>query len=130
MMRNLRPTYVALLVLVAFGVSACASSGGAAGDGDVAASGDEVRIVVDNDTSPPSNITVYVVPESGSRRRLGAIPGSQRSTFRYTPTSRNLQFTLVAEVVGEDDRQSETFNLVNVAGIEWAVTRRNVRLVR
>lgn len=119
------------LAIASSGASACASGGSAtAGDTQGAAGGDQVRIVIDNDMIPLSNITVYIVPESGGRRRLGTVAGGQRSTFRYSPTSRTLQFTLLAEVVGENDRSSETFNLVNVTGIEWALSRSNVRLVR
>lgn len=131
MMRNIRVVQLAFVVLASFGASACASAGGGTGgDTEAAATGDQVRILIDNDMIPLSNITVYVEPESGGRRRLGTVSGGQQATFRYSPTSRTLQFTLLAEVVGEDDRRSETFNLVNVTGIEWALSRRNVRLVR
>ena len=130
-MRKFRPLQLAFLVLASFGVSACASGGGGGGgEAEAPASGDQVRVVVDNDMIPPSNITVYMVPESGARRRLGTISGSQRSTFRYSPTMRTMNFRLVAEVVGENDRRSEEFNLVNVTGIEWALSRSTVRLVR
>lgn len=129
-MKKLRLARIAFVLLASFGASACAAGGGAGGDGAAAPSGDQVRIVIDNDMIPPSNITVYMVPESGGRRRLGTVPGSQRVNFNYSPTARSLNFTLVAEVVGENDRRSETFNLVNVTGIEWALSRSNVRLVR
>ena len=131
MMKKLRVIPVATMVLAAFGLSACASGGGmGGGEEEAAGGGDQVRVVVDNDMIPPSNITVYIVPESGTRRRLGTVAGSQRSTFRYTPSARTMQFTLLAEVVGENDRRSESFNFVDVNGIEWALSRRNVRLIR
>lgn len=131
MMRKSRSIKLVLLIVASFGASACASGGtGSGGDTEAPTSGDQVRIMVDNDMIPASNITVYIVPESGGRRRLGTIAGSQRSTFRYQPVTRTLQYTLLAEVVGENDRRSETFNLVNVSGIEWALSRRNVRIMR
>lgn len=118
----------ALMGVVAFGLSACASSsGGATAEGE---EGEGVGLVVINDASPPAPVTVYIIPETGQRRRLGDLQPNAQQTFRYQPIVPSQQFTILAEAVGESDRRSESFTLIDIAEIEWRTSSRNVRIRR
>lgn len=118
-----------LVGVVAFGLAACAStsSGGATAEG---AEGEGIQFTVINDRTPPAPITVYIVPESGGRRRLGTLQPNGRQTFSYQPPVPSQQFSLLAEAVGERDARSEGFTLINVSQIEWQTSSRTVRIRR
>lgn len=122
------PVRLALVVATSIGLTACASTAG--GDEPAAGGAGAVAFAVDNDVSPPSSITVYLVPESGGRQRLGTVNANGRQTFSHSPFSPSMQFYLLAEVVGESDVRSESFNLVGATRLEWSVSRRQVRIVR
>jgi hypothetical protein len=111
-------------------VTSCAAGSNMDQGEESAGSGDQVSFVIDNDLVPASSVTVYVVPESGGRQRLGSIPGSGRQTFRFRPTARTMQFRIRAEVNGGNDVQTESFNLVGISRIEWSTSRQDVRLIR
>lgn len=132
-MQNMKKVYTLLSLtlagVVAFGLSACASSSssGTAEQG-AAMEGEGVELLVINDRTPPAPITVYMVPESGGRQRLGALQPNGRQTFRYSPTAASQEYYLLAEAVGESNTQSERFTLVNVSQLEWATRSRTVRI--
>lgn len=122
---------VALVIATSAGLAACAP-GSTGGGGDMAepAAGGGVAIEIDNDTAPPSSITVYIVPESGGRARLGDVNANQVRTFNYSPPSPGMQFNLRAEIVGGGARGSQSFNLVGATAVEWQVSQSTVRISR
>ena len=112
--------------VVAFGLSACASSGG--GMAEEGMEGEGIEFTVVNDRAPASSVTVYLIPQSGGRERLGFVNPNQTQTFRHDPTAPNQDFYLVAEAVGESDIRSERFNLLNVGEVQWSTANRSVRV--
>lgn len=131
-MRKPKLVRSAVVVAAALGCTACATSGTGGDTGDPAqqGGGDAVALAVDNDVVPPASVTVYVVPESGGRQRLGVVNASASQTFNYRPPSPSMQFYLSGEVVGGSDVRSDDFNLVDASRVEWSVSRRQVQVVR
>jgi hypothetical protein len=119
---------LALAAVIAMGVTACAP--GTTGNGGGESSGDGIPVVIENDISPPSSITVFIVPETGNRQRLGSMQGNSRQTFSYSPRVRDLEYFLLAEVVGGSNVRSNQFNLTGVTQIEWFTSRREPRVAR
>lgn len=119
-----------LMGVVAFGLSACASTSSGTAGGGAAMEGEGVELVVINDRTPPAPITVFLIPETGGRERLGNLQPNGRQTFRYSPMAAGQEFYFVAEAVGESDTQSERFTLVNVSQLEWSTSSRTVRVRR
>ena len=129
-MRKSTFVQVCSIAVAVLAVTSCATSSNMEEGEEAAGGGDQVSLVIDNDLVPASSVTLYVVPESGGRRRLGSIPGSGRQTFRYTPTAPTMQFRIRAEVNGGNDVQTEPFNLVGISRVEWSTSRTDVRLIR
>jgi hypothetical protein len=132
-MKAKRVAHCCLVVAFTLGLSACAS-GGAGGSGETeeapAAPGDQVSVQVNNDIMPGANITVWIVPQAGSRRRLGTIMPSGQQTFRFSPFMPNQNFRLSADIEGGRGRTSNPFNLMGVREVRWAVSDVNVRVIR
>jgi hypothetical protein len=116
-----------LVLAAAFtALSACASSGTGGGAGG----GDAVAVTVNNDLVPPSTITVWMVPETGARRRLGTLTPNGTQTFNFSPGVRAMEHRLVAETTGGSDVTSNPFVLDAVSGVRWNVSSPNVTTQR
>lgn len=119
-----------LLVGSCLAFAACASSG-AGGMDESEPAGDGITIEVNNDLVPPASITVFIVPETGSRRRLGSVAPGGRESFNYTPMAVGLDHRLVAEVGGGSDAQTNPFILGSaVTRVQWNVSDPNARVFR
>ena len=124
--RSLFPT---LALLLTVGLWGCASGGledpmgGGEGDGTVS-------VQIDNDLVPPASVTVYIVPETGSRRRLGPINPGGQGTFSFNPGIRTSDFRLLANVNGQRDVASNPFSLTGASAIRWSLSDRIVRVSR
>ena len=134
-MRVMRYTGRFLIASFCMALTACAGggSGGPGGGGEAAVPGadeNRVSVAINNDIMPGTTVTVFMVPEVGSRRRLGSLGSITRRTFTYSVTERNMDYRLVAEVSGARNRQSLPFTLVGVTGVQWAVSTSNARLIR
>lgn len=124
------------LVLAMAGLGACASSGASPGESEP--SGDAVSVRVMNDTSPPTAIVVWVVPESGNRWRLGSLQPNAQQSFRYSPMLRSMQVHLLAVPQGpasglmqqQGEFRSDPFTMEDVRIVNWSVSRRTIRLSR
>lgn len=106
------------MVAAAVLLAACASTPGgeeAAGAADPNA----ITVQVTNATVPPTSITIWVQPETGSRRRLGTISPSGQGTFTYVPGVRGMEHRLVAEHVGGGQSSSNPFLLTGVSRVTW-----------
>jgi len=132
-MRKTRLAHSRLLALLSLGLAACASgAGGRAGEvsADAEPTGDQISVQVTNDILPGRTVVVWMVPETGSRRRLGSVSPNARGSFNYLPGARSMDYRLVAEVDGGGRETSLRFTLVGISGIRWDVSDPNVRLVR
>lgn len=129
-MRMTRLARASLVAFLSLGFVACASGGGSMDEGPAAAAGEGIPIQVNNDYVPSAQVVVWMVPESGSRRRLGTIPPNGRSNFRYVPTDRSMDHRLSAEVSGGGTEQTNPFTLTGVTEIRWDVSNLNATLIR
>jgi hypothetical protein len=123
--RMLRSSVVIALTVA---LAACASSGTSGGEGAGGASGDAVTVRIVNDLVPPATITVWMVPETGARRRLGTVTPNGEETLSFAPGIRSMEHRLVAEATGGSDRTSNPFTLTGVAGLRWNVSSPNVSI--
>ena len=111
--------------------AACASSGGGGGaDTTMQPAGNTVTIRVTNDMIPPAAITVWIAPETGSRRRLGTIEPSRQGTFSFSPGIRSMDHRLVAETSGGSDVTTTPFTLEGVTAVRWTTSSTVVNLER
>ena len=100
-----------MLVLVAVGVAACASTS-AGGEGST-------TLVVNNDLIPPSVLTIYAVPETGIRTRVGTVASSETVSLNFNPSGAGLQYRFLAETVGGNDIVSNPVTFSRGATIRW-----------
>lgn len=130
-MRNLKLIRNTLVAGAFLALAACSSAGGGGGEtGMPSAGGNGVAIQVMNDVVPPTSVTVWIVPETGSRRRLGTISPNGQQTFNFNPTLTSMEHRLVAEATGGDDRSSNPFILEGVQSVQWSVSTVVVRTNR
>lgn len=132
-MKHARRIRRALTLAGALVVGACASGGstpGAEPAGAQTGGGDQVAVQVRNDIVPPATITVYIAPETGSRRRLGTIPPNGQQTFTYNPGIRSMEHRLVAEVSGGQGTQSNPFTLEGATRVTWGASTQVVNVIR
>ena len=121
-----------LAVSACFALAACAGGGGGGGE-EMAApggGGDRVSFVINNDMVPGVSVTVFIVPDTGGRRRLGSLAPTSRRTFAYNPVMPSLDYRLVAEIRGQRDRESLPFTLTGITSVQWDVSDTNPRLRR
>lgn len=119
----LRRLSVALLTL---GLAACATGSAGEAEAGAEATGDEIRVEIVNDLVPSASVAVWIVPETGSRRRLGSVTANGRQTFTYLPTVRSMDHRLVADVSGGGTETSQRFSLQGVGTVSWSVSNPNV----
>jgi len=117
----------AFLVLAACS-SASTATGAAPAPGGGGGGG--VAIQITNDVVPPTTITVWIVPETGSRRRLGTVSPNGRQTFRFNPGIASMDHRLLAQVSGGQNRTSNPFVLNGVTAVQWNVSSDLVRTSR
>lgn len=121
---RLFPPLVATFALV---VAGCASSG-AGGTDEAAGGASGVTVEVNNDLVPPAQITVFIVPETGTRRRLGTVPQGGQRSFSFDPRVPSMQFRLLAEATGGSNSQSNPFPLAGASRVQWDVSNPNPRV--
>ncbi len=121
------------LALLSLGLAACASTGGGAGgevEEGVEATGDQISVQVTNDRVPGRTVVVWMVPQTGSRRRLGSVPPNATRNFKFSPRARDIDHRLVAEIEAGGSMTSDPFTLVGVSGVSWTLSNPRVRLGR
>jgi hypothetical protein len=128
-MRNTKLIRNTLMAGAFMALVACSSTGsGGADTGTPSAGG--VAVQVTNDVVPPTTVTVWIVPETGGRRRLGTISPNGQQTFNFNPGITSMEYRLVAEASGSEDRSSNPFVLEGVPGVQWSVSSVVVRTSR
>lgn len=121
MRTTIRRPRLAMLLLALLAAAGCASgSGGWRGaDTDVVEEG-AVAVTVNNNLVPPATLTIYIVSDTGTRRRLGAVSPSRTETFSFESSIATATYRLVAEVDAGRDIASNPFTLTNTtAGLTW-----------
>jgi len=91
-----------------------------------------------NDIIPPGNVVVWIVPEGGTRTRLGNLQSNGQRTFTCSPAVRMMQYYLLATPEGPatgtmqqaQELKSEPFSLQDIRSVNWSVSRPNVRTAR
>lgn len=113
-MRKLAPTVGALAtaVLVSWGCAGTAEYPSATPEGDAV-------IVVDNTGTLNSEATIHLIPNHGTRRRLGTVRLNERRTFRVSSNLLTGNYRLLADPLGERDMVSHEFTLARGDQIEW-----------
>jgi hypothetical protein len=103
------------LVLLLLGLGACASAGGS-GDGGAEES---TTLVVDNNVVTPSTLTVYAVPEVGTRTFVSTVTPGARATLRFDPVGTLGRYRFVAETAGGSEVVSNPVSFSPGATIRW-----------
>ncbi len=114
-----RPVLALLALVLALATGACASTSGARGES--AGSGQGVAIQVENDNTPSSDLTVYMVTQSGNRQILGSVPPNRTVTLNYDGPVGGGQFRLLARPNGGRDIVSNPFALGGVTRMRWSL---------
>jgi hypothetical protein len=112
-------TTMGSVVALTLGASACAKH--PAYDADAATH--PVEIQVDNNVTPVYLFAIYLREGNGtggSRRELGNAPGSQLSTFTFTPTRFGQQYTLQAvPPIGTTITRTLSIDNPNITSLRW-----------
>jgi hypothetical protein len=114
-----RPLLALFALVLALAAGACASGSG--GRGQSRADGPGVEIQVENTNTPSSDLTVYMVSQSGNRQILGSVPPNRTVTLRYDGPLAGGQFRLLARPNGGRDILSNPFALGGVTRIRWSL---------
>lgn len=115
------PLKTAALALALPLFAACASTPDTApGEGETMET-----IVVDNSRNAIADATIYLVPETGVRTRLGSITLGDRETFEVNAES-TFNYQLVLES-GRDELVSPRFILANGDAVTWDLNLNRIR---
>lgn len=120
------PLFRLLSLLAVLALSACAGRAGAEAAEMTVPEG-HAMIRVQNNTIPPTTLTVWAVPETGARTRLGVLRPSATETFHFEPIGAGTRYRLVAETTAGADLVSREFSLTGTAGVLWDVNANIVR---
>lgn len=110
-MRAIRKWFAAVAVVAMAGGCASAPAAEAAADGASV-------ITVENNLTSFSDVTVYVVPQSGVRRSLGSVTSGATAEFSY---SERGVISLVAQPTTGNPVTSERVNIAGPSQIRWVL---------
>ncbi|HET7584861.1 MAG TPA: hypothetical protein VFK13_08140 [Gemmatimonadaceae bacterium] len=112
MRHSSRALAAALALVGALSLGACASSPRAASPSAQAVPQEGVQIHVQNNLVPPTGVTVWIVPSSGSRHSLGSLNPGASGDFSY-PAPNAQEFVLVARTTGGTEITSRSFTITS-----------------
>ena len=121
---RLTACFAAALTLSCASAPAADEGGGAGGDPNA------IQVQVTNAVVPPVAVTVWMQPETGSRRRLGNIPPNGQATFTFNAPTPGMEHRLVAEYVGGGSTSSNPFTLTGVTRLTWQTSSPTVQMGR
>lgn len=120
-MRHFRLSLYAMAVAL---LSACASGGmGQTDAGPTAAT-----VVVNNNLTIPTSLTVSLVSEGGSRRLLGNVNPGGNGTLSVSGTLGPGRYRLLARTTGGTELVSDPFNLSEGEQVTWDLQSNIVRV--
>jgi hypothetical protein len=102
---------LALLFIV---LPACSMAGTGGGEGNV-------QVTVENNLIPPTSLSVYAVPEVGSRRLVGNVTPGQTSTLSFSGRTAE-QYRFVAQTTAGQEIASNTITLGPGSAAIWDVS--------
>lgn len=108
---------VPLLVLILL-VGACAPNGDVAADVDPEA---EAMVQVNNDLIPSTVVTVWAIPDVGSRQMLGTVSPGDSETLRFDAGTATREYRLRARTTAGAEIVSTPFSLAAGEGVEWSL---------
>lgn len=99
-----------VLMLLVAATAACAST----------ADGGErsTVVVVENDLVPSYALTIYAIPDAGSRRLVGHVDPRETATLRFNPFGTG-QYRFVAETTAGDEIVSNPITFSPGATLRW-----------
>jgi uncharacterized lipoprotein YajG len=89
----------------------------------------KVMVQVTNNFSPPDQVTVFIVNQTGSRQVLGSVSPGQKKSFPYQPTSAVDKFSLVAQATQGGKMTSQIFTLVNAESVVWDLRSNTLQIM-
>lgn len=102
---------VGVVLLIA--ATGCASAGmGAGGERTVA-------VEVENNLIPPTSLSVFAVPETGTRRLIGVVEPSTTETLRFDPVAAGGQYVFVAESTAGAEIVSDPVTITEPMVMNW-----------
>ena len=116
-MRTIRMLAMALAVPL---LGACVSGGRTAGSQDL------TTVVVENNLSPPTQVTVYASSSLGDRTRVGVVPPGATRPLRFPAGIGSGQIRLIA--LGDGGRQvaSQPIPLRGGERVTWSLFANNI----
>lgn len=118
------PLFRLLSLLAVLALAGCAGRAGA--EAGPAPEG-HAMVRVQNNAIPPTTLTVWAVPETGVRTRLGVVRPSATETFHFEPIGAGTRYRLLAETTAGTDLASQEFSLSGTAGVVWDISANIVR---
>lgn len=79
----------------------------------------EARIIVNNERSTFSTLTIELVPPVGVARRLGSLELNDTETFTVTRVDLGGRYRLLADPLGSNEFYSPEFTLTAGDVVEW-----------
>lgn len=114
--RYIRRLSGCLAICIGLVLGACATGGAGTGEEGSTA------VQVQNNLIPPTSLTIYVVPDIGSRRLIGTVqPGATR-VLRWDPTTASGQFQFAAQTTAGREIVSNPVSLSRGATVRWDLT--------
>lgn len=118
-----RGTRTSLAVLSVLVLSAgCAGTGEEQPESDFGRMGNLV-VEVDNTRESHADLTVYILPDGGGRRRLGSVTLGGRKRFMYERRATQTRFRLYADSNARRDVLSDYFTVTEGATVVWNIAQ-------
>lgn len=117
----------ALLVLMLALLPACAAGGAAAADAELGANAAAVR--VNNNLIPPTSLTVWAVPQTGTRSLLGNVNPNGTATLGWDAVRVGGEFRLLAQTTAGQEIVSRPFYFDGSGVVEWSLQTNTVRVI-
>ena len=104
-----------LIPLAALALDACASGGRTAGE-----ESDATFVVVENNLTIPSSLTIYAQPQVGVRTRVGSVRPNTTTRLRFSPISGQ-QYRFIARTNSGAELASNPVTVIRGQSVQWNV---------
>jgi len=79
----------------------------------------EAAIQVNNDLTPSTVVTVWIIPDVGSRQMLGTVTPGDRETLRFDAGTATREYRLRARTTAGAEIISTPFSLAAGRAVQW-----------
>ena len=128
-MLRIRSSLAVLALLAVTFLAACASAGGGM-EGTADTGPTAVTVVVNNNLTIPTSLTVSLVPENGVRRVLGSVSPNGNASLGVRGAITGGRYRLLARTTNGNDLVSDPFSLGDGAQVTWNVQSNIVTVSR